>query len=181
MAGMKISIGEPNFARSLSKTTLNVSEKVKKKIKEAVEEVQENILQQGRDDISSAGNFGTRWTEGLTAEIEEEETSIRIDVKHDVEYWKVFQTGKTIRGKPLLWIPLSGSDAEGTSARDYPGRLFRVDRKSGGAPLLMSAEDKQVKYTGHTSVNIPKKFHLIEICREEARNFGKYYKQASGD
>jgi hypothetical protein len=94
-----------------------------------------------------------------------------------VPYWRVFQNGAIIQGKPLLWIPLSfATEAQGVSAKDYPGRLFRVDRKSGGAPLLMSADDKQPKYSGHESVRIPKKFHLVEIVTAEAKTFGALYR-----
>ena len=67
------------------------------------------------------------------------------------------------------------------SAR-LPGRLFRVNRKSGGVPLLLSVADKQVKYTGHESVRIPKKFHLVEIIRAESKTIGALFRaeMASG-
>jgi hypothetical protein len=68
----------------------------------------------------------------------------------------VFQEGRVIHGKPLLWIPLSFSDAVGIRARDY-GPLFRVDR-SGKSPLLLSPKDGEPKYSGHEQITIPKKF-----------------------
>lgn len=133
----------------------------------------------GRSDIQGAGNFGSRWTEGFKAKVTAGGGRTLIRVTMGVPYWSVFQTGKVIHGKPLLWIPLSfADDAKGVSARDYPGKLFRVDRKSGGAPLLMtnSGGQAQAKYFGKESVTIPKKFHLIEIVRAVARTLKKKYR-----
>ena len=138
----------------------------------------ETIELKGRQDIERAGKFGSRWTEGLHADVSEGGGNVRVNVRHDVPYWSVFEFGKTIEGKPLLWIPLSFSDVQpGTWARDYPAPLFRVDRKSGGAPLLFSAADKQPKYFGKESVTIPKKWHLTEIVKDAARNFRDVYQK----
>lgn len=95
-----------------------------------------------------------------------------------VPYWTVFQFGKVIQGRPLLWIPLSfATDAQGVMARDYPGPLFRVDR-AGKAPLLMTNVGKraEAKYFGKESVRIPKKFHLIEICTRIGRGLAEMYR-----
>jgi hypothetical protein len=143
----------------------------------AATEAQSLILTRGRRDISSAGNFGRRWTEGLTAPITEGGGRIVINLSHAVPYFMVFQRGKVIRGKPLLWIPLSfATDAQGRRARDFPGGLFRVNR-AGKAPLLLSFRDKRPKYFGKTKVTIPKKFHVIEIARDVARSFRGLYRK----
>lgn len=81
-----------------------------------------------------------------------------------------------ISGKPLLWIPLDfASDAKGVRARDYPGRLFRVDR-AGKAPLLLS--DDGPKYFGKEQVRIPKKWHLRQIAAQVSRKMNSYFKRA---
>jgi len=135
------------------------------------------IEDRGRADIANAGNFGRRWTEGLKATVTQGGGNIRIRVTHDVEYWTVFQYGKVIRGKPLLWIPLSfADDAQGVMARDFPAPLFRVDRQ-GKAPLLISADDGQPKYFGKEQVKIPKKFHLVEIAAEVSRDLGDLFRR----
>lgn len=142
----------------------------------AAQDASEEILDEGRANIAGAGNFGTRWTQGLHAPVSEGGGSIRIGVTHDVPYFMVFERGAVIQGKPLLWIPLSfASEAQGVRARDFPGRLFRVDRKSGGAPLLLSADDKQPKYFGKQSVTIPRKFRITEISRTAARRLPAFY------
>jgi hypothetical protein len=152
--------------------------KVQAAIDSATDQLAETMVEKGREDIASAGKFGSRWTtEGLTSDVSGSGTIRTITIREAVPYWRVFQNGAIIQGKPLLWIPLSfATEAQGVSAKDYPGRLFRVDRKSGGVPLLMSADDKQPKYSGHESVRIPKKFHLVEIVTAEAKTFGALYR-----
>lgn len=141
-------------------------------------EAAETIETSGRANIASAGNFGSsRWQDGFTATVGQGNGVTKITVRHAVSYWRIFQTGGVINGKPMLWIPLSfASDAIGVRARDYPAPLFRVDRKNGGAPLLM-AEGGKPKYFGKDSVTIPKKFRLVEICREVAATMKALYRK----
>jgi len=149
-------------------------------VRGAAQDVASEIESEGRDNISNAGNFGQRWTQGLHVKVTEGGGNIRIAVSHDlanVGFW-VHQNGAIIRGKPLLWIPLSfADDAQGLRARDFPGGLFRVDRKKGGAPLLLSVADGQPKYSGHESVTIPKRFRIIEIAKEQMRKMKDFYNQ----
>lgn len=151
------------------------SEKIRQRIAtataNAAQKLADNILTKGRADISGAGKFGTRWTQGLTAEVSGEgDNSRTITIRQAVPYWGVFQFGAVIHGKPLLWIPFD--DNKGP----FPGRLFFVQPKSGGAPLMISADDKQPKLHGHEQVTIPKKFHLIEIAQAEAKTLGALFK-----
>ena len=121
------------------------------------------IQERGRSDIAAAGKFGAAWTQGFVSQVEETSDGAVIATTMSGPRWKIFQEGRTIKGRPLLWIPLSGSGAP-RSPRDYPGGLFRVDRtEAGKAPLLFSNADGKPKYHGQPSVTIPKKFHLIEI------------------
>lgn len=150
-------------------------------IQAAAQEAKTQIELLGREDIRAGGNFGTpRWQNGFQAKVSfVSQSDLNIRVTHDVSYWKVFELGATIKGKPLLWIPMSGSEAESrkVSARDFGQPLFRVNRKKGGAPLLMSAGGK-VQYFGKESVRIPKKWHLRQIVRDVARQMNAFYKKA---
>lgn len=137
----------------------------------ATKEARDVALRHARINIRQAGKFGTRWTEGLTGEIVLKKDAVTTEYRHAVPYFSVFQFGKIIHGKPLLWIPLSfARDAQGIRARDFPGGLFRVDRKSGKAPLLFSRNSAEPKYFGIDKVRIPKKFRVLEIIREVSRN-----------
>jgi hypothetical protein len=151
---------------------------VKSALGKAATETADEIEIRGRADIRSAGRFGRRWTDGFHAKVRLAGNRYTIQVFDDVPYFNIFELGGTIRGKPMLWIPLSfATDAIGIRARDYPGGLFRVDRKAGGAPLLLSIKDKQPKYFGKESVRMPKKFHIRRIVREEAGQIGKRFRE----
>jgi hypothetical protein len=131
--------------------------------------------------LAAGGNFSSRrWQQGFRAKISfGSRQDLKIRVTHDVPYWKVFEDGATIRGNPLLWIPMRGSEAaaRGVRARDFGQPLFRVDRKAGGAPLLMSSGG-HVQYFGKESVRIPKKWSLRAVVRGVARRMGQLYREA---
>jgi hypothetical protein len=148
-------------------------------MREAAKDAKNEIEKRGRADIAAAGRFGSRWTDGFRVSVSEGGGHVRIEAKEAVPYWSVFQYGAIIHGKPLLWIPLSfADDAQGVRARDYPGQLFRVDRKGGKAPLLLTpGSPAKPKYFGKEFVTIPKKFHLLEIIRDVAKNFRNLYKE----
>lgn len=166
------------LGRKFVNRTKRYGEKQIRAAQYAAREAAGDIIMEGRADMRRAGNFGSeRWQQGLQAKISYQSRSdIRIRITHAVFYWTVFEFGAVIRGKPLLWIPLDfAKDAQGVRARDYPGRLFRVDRE-GKAPLLLS--DDGPKYFGKEKVTIPKKFHLRQISARVSRRMGSYFKKA---
>lgn len=138
------------------------------------------IQTRGRADIAAGGNFGSaRWQSGFRAVTRARGRDFTIEVTSQVPYFMVFELGATIRGKPMLWIPLSfAKDAQGVMARDFPGGLFRVDRKSGGAPLLLSIVTGEPKYFGKESVRIPRKFHIRTIISDVSHQLADFYKRA---
>ena len=149
-------------------------EAVRRAIRAAAQEAADVIVEHGRQNLQSAGHFGN-WAMGWNATVTQGAGSTRISVTMGdpaPPWWIVHQEGRTIHGKPLMWIPLSFAGVEkGMWARDYPGGLFRVDPKSGGAPLLLSIADKQPKYSGHESVTIPKRLNLAEIVETVAKSY----------
>lgn len=167
---MRVYLSGPSLVAALEQTTRKASLDVRKRMAGAMQQAEKAILEQGRQDIQSAGNFGSRWTEGLTTDIEDESDSVTLTVKHEVPYWSIFQTGKLIQGRPLLWIPLPGVDP---SER---GDFFQTSKK--GNLLLFKREGNEITplRVGKPSVNIPKKFHLVEICKDVAGTLGQLYK-----
>lgn len=129
-------------------------------------------------DIASSGNFGSRWTEGLHVDVEQVGATgnMRLSMRHDIPYAGIFEQGGRIEGHPYLWIPLSGTDAEGKQASEYGEQLYSVQRKTGG-PLLFSMADKMPKYFGIESVTIPKKWHLRDIQLSVMGNFRAVFDQ----
>lgn len=132
-----------------------------------------------RNDIASAGNFGSRWTDGLHVNVEGALGNARIFFSHDIPYAGIFETGGTIQGSPLLWLPISGTDASGIRAAAFPSKLFsaKYPRKS-GKPLLFSISDKLPRYFGTESVTIPKKFHLQDDMASVMSNFRSIFSDA---
>lgn len=125
-------------------------------------------------DIQSAGRFSSAYLEGLSVTVD----GTKITTKIDAPGASIFETGGTIHGKPLLWLPISGTDAEGIQASNYGDQLFSVNRLTGGPPLLFSIKDHAPKYFGIPSVNIPKKFHVAEIEKRIMDSFPQVYLSA---
>lgn len=168
MASFGVTFKNRSIARSYRAMLSDHSERNKQALRLAGEGALEEMLRRGRADIAGAGRFGTRWTRGLRGSVDARGDNINVAVTHDVPYFDVHQEGRTIRGRPLLWIPLSYTGVT-VRARDYQNPLVRVDRKSGAAPLLLDVVDKRPVYVGLRSVKIPKRFHVVEIIREVAK------------
>lgn len=128
------------------------------------------------EDIRRAGNFGDKFLSGLSVEVDGDMITTTINSPGA----GIFETGGTIHGAPLLWLPLSGTDAEGIQASNYGDKLFSVNRKTGGVPLLFSIKDRAPKYFGVPSVNIPKKFHIEEIQKAVMDDFKEVFDNALG-
>lgn len=164
----------------------------------AARQVSGNIKKDGMVDIRASGNFGTRWTNAWTARLTPDgfdtpiEQSIVIETFFDgnkfqgargTNYAHIFEFGGTITANNpsgLLWIPLSFADVPigqrgPVWPSEYPGGLFRVNRKDGKVPLLLSLDDKQPKYFGIPQVVEPKKFHLRDVGTAAARQFQSFY------
>ena len=60
----------------------------------------------------------------------------------------------------------------------FRSKLFSVNRKVGGPPLLFSMRDRSPKYFGIPSVEIPKKFHISEIQTRVMDNFADVFEDA---
>lgn len=138
------------------------------------------LEQVGRADIASAsGNFGESWTQGLHVTLNGSMPNMLLSMTHDIPFAGIFETGGTIQGKPLLWIPLSGTDAAGVRASAFGGGLFsaRYPRTS-GPPLLFSIADKRPRYVGVSTASIPKLFHLHEDAESVMSNFRSFFDQA---
>jgi len=178
MAGtfkIKFTVPKPDFAAQLA----GVGERLQRAISATVNMIASMLLEAGRSDIGSAGNFGQRWTDGLHVAQQGSGGNMKLFFTHDIPYASIFETGGTIQGRPLLWIPISGTDAAGVRASAFPGGLFsaRYPRKS-GPPLLFSIADKKPRYFGVESVTIPQKFHLTDDVTSVMANFRAVFDSA---
>lgn len=131
-----------------------------------------------RADIASSGNFGSRWTEGLHVNVEGSLGNARLWMTHDIPYAGIFETGGVIQGSPMLWLPLSGTDAAGQRAAAFGDGLFSARYPRVGRPLLFSLADKKPRYFGIESVTIPKKFHLNDTVVSVMAGFRALFQDA---
>lgn len=177
---MKIVIDDHGTVDAFRADFDNNGKIVRQAMDTAAKQTAEETQAKCRADISQAGNFGTSWTDRLTSTTKDTKQGVEVVTAFEGELWRTFQDGRVVHGRPLLWIPLSFSDARGTRAADYPGELVRVDRAGGKAPLLISTSDRQPKYFGKESVTIPKKFHLIEIAQDVGRGLADRYAETFG-
>jgi hypothetical protein len=125
---------------------------------------------------SSDGKLGTL-SEGLTVVCTTSDLRATIETFHDRPYAGIFEEGGQITGD-LLWVPLSGTDAEGVQPKEYPGGLFSIKRESSGRPLLFSIADKKPKYFGIEAVTIPPKWNLRGIQASVLANYRELYDAA---
>jgi len=132
--------------------------------------------QKATADILSAGKFGARWVSALQVTVGGSVSNMKISMSLNLPGADIFETGGQIQGDPLLWLPLSGTDAEGIQARNYGGLFSGLSSK--GTPLLFSLADKLPKYFGIESVTVPKLFHLREDLLSVQANFRSVFDTA---
>lgn len=174
---VRLNLAGERFGPQLDRNSVKWKKRINIAARGAAEDVVAYVVPRAQQDIKSAGKFGQRWTKGFTGKVTEGGGHVKVSFSQAVPYWRVFEYGAVIRGKPLLWIPLSfAKDAQGVRARDYPGKLFRVDRRA-GAPLLLGGKPATPKYFGKTQVKIPKKFHLRDIVRDGSKKLKLFYNQ----
>jgi hypothetical protein len=116
----------------------------------------------GRADLKTAGKFAA-WAFKVSNRKQGTDRLITTTTNFVAES---LELGRTIKGRPLLWIPLSTQkDATRVLMRNYPGKLIRVERP-GKLPLMVLSGGGPVKYFGKTQVVMPKKLHLRQIGRD---------------
>jgi len=176
MAGLQIKLdGGDQLGPKLKLRTKTFSDKQIRAVQRSATRVADVIETEGRANIAAGGNFSSdRWQQGFRAKISFlSRGDLNIRVTHAVSFWRVFEFGAKIFGRPLLWIPLPWNTT-GRRAKEYGKPLFRVNRP-GKSPLLL--DDDGPQYFGKTSVTIPKKWHLRDTVKRVARTLNTIYKE----
>lgn len=165
----------PKFKQNLA----GLADRFEKALTAAANMAASMIEAKGKADIAGAGNFSGTWVNGLHVSVEKSGLNqMRISMTHDDPRVAIFEKGGVVKGRPLLWIPISGTDAEGVRASAYGGKLYSVNNPGQRRPLLFSVADKKPKYFGIESVTIPKLFHLAEAQKSVMANFRQLFDQA---
>lgn len=110
----------------------------------AMKDVQSAVKVKGRANIAAAG-FSRRWQNALRVD-QYPKTGISINAAvflyHNIQYAGVFEDGATIRGRPMLWLPLPGTPKKVNRQKMTPEK-FQTEvadlvsmRTRSGKPLL---------------------------------------------
>lgn len=148
----------------------------------ALREVADDAVDEGRENIASAGQFGPQWQSGLKRRMKdatdkgEPSLQAKAIIFHKFGYAGVFEHGATIQGKPLLWIP---TEQGGPTASRSGKKLVSATVR--GQPMLFDANDKsrdrKPLYIGVPSVRIPKKWRITEIVEKNAARLAELFLQ----
>lgn len=156
----------------------------------AMVDVAEQVMEQGRRDIASAG-FSKRWQNALSYRVYPEgraSTTPAAFIYHNIPYAGVFETGAVIEGAPFLWVPtreakqLLGFGGALISPRRFAqryGALRSVRFKNGGNrnPMLVGKiGGKWVPvFVGVKRVSVGRKFHILEIADKARQRIPEFY------
>lgn len=132
----------------------------------AVNKTAAEMLAAGRGAVATSG-LGPRFTNALRMQTFPGKDSLRPAalVWHRIPYAQVFEDGATIRGKPLLWIPVGRTRSEKQRARAAAkgAQLFTLNRP-GKPPLLARrvGKETEVLLVGVPDVTIRARMKLRE-------------------
>jgi hypothetical protein len=145
---------------------------------QALRDVAADAVQEGRTDIAAAGSGFThaKWLSGLQYKSIDYKTQggdpsleAKAIIFHTYGIAGVFESGATIHGKPLMWLPTTPG-----SPRISKSRKKLVFATVRGVPMAFNvadkARDRKPLYVGVPQVTIPKKFHIVDIVKA---NFAK--------
>lgn len=85
----------------------------------AIRQAGDDVKRDARASIASAG-FGAKWQNALRVDVYPKRGSsarAAAHIYHKIPYAEVFERGVTIRGKPMLWIPMSHTPKRANGAR----------------------------------------------------------------
>lgn len=142
-----------------------------------------DIVDEGRRNIAASGRFGPNWQRGLTYRmLDPNPESPKALVFHKSALAEVFETGITIAGKPLLWIPTAARlTTKFPTPRQYVKRTGHklTAATVHGTPLLFDATDRDPHrkplYIGVPTVRIPKLWHILEIAKQDVARIREHF------
>lgn len=145
----------------------------------AVQDAAAFAVEQGRANIAGAG-FPARWRAALTSKFFPNKGGDPAALIFDtIPFAGVFESGATIRGRPLLWLPLERNLPGGIhSPRQYGRRLVSVN-VAGKPPLLFDAANRKLGplFVGVSQVNIRKRLDLYSIFALAAGRMTEFYEK----
>jgi hypothetical protein len=141
----------------------------------ALRQTAANAVDEGRSDIASAGRFTGGWVSGLKYRMLDEDTpQAKAIIFHTIGLAGVFERGATIRGKPIMFLPMRPDLPH--SRRVRRGLTLATVH---GRPMLFDPRDRdrhrKPLYVGVPSVRIPKKWHITDIVKKHVDQFAALF------
>jgi hypothetical protein len=167
---------EPVIAKQLKEIQRNFAEAGKGAVRDAAK----LAVTAGRENIAAAGNFRGKWQTGLRSKFY---ANKGIDpaavIFHRIGLVSVFETGITISGARLLWLPIEQNLPKRIkSPKQYGKKLVSVN-VAGKPPLLFDANNRLLGplFVGVPSATIRKRFDLYRIFAAAADRIPEFYTQ----
>ena len=145
----------------------------------AVRDAANVAIRKGRANIASAG-FPKRWQNALVYAFYPNEGKDPAALIFDkLPYASVFEFGATIRGRPLLWLPIEQNLPHGVHSPKQYGRQLVSVNIAGKRPLMFDKFNRLrgPLFVGVSSVEIRKRFNLMQIFAAAAARVGKFYEK----
>jgi hypothetical protein len=156
----------------------------------AVKQASAKALSSARESIAAAG-FSGFWQQGLQLKTYPTGGKNSINAagwfSHKNNLAIVFQEGRLIRGKPLLWLPLTSTPAKVNGRKGTPAnyakagrKLFSVNRP-GKRPLLFGTPvgggKAQPLFVGIDVVSLRKQWRIYETIQHAADELPALFEQ----
>lgn len=135
-------------------------------ITKAKQRLADEITSAGQVQIASAG-LGNKFSQSFFASVD----GNTITVGSSIPFFGVFDKNSTIKGKPILWIPLSFGSKQRVS--QYKGHLALVNR-IGAKPLLIDTATHKPQFVGVDSVEIKKRLDIASVIDKAVKAFPGY-------
>lgn len=168
-------------------------------IKEALEEIERQIVtakeaavrqaadfavKEGRANIARAG-FSSRWQKALVSNFypNKDTGDPAALIHHRFPFAGVFERGITIKGRPLLWLPIEQNLPRGVRSPSEYGRPLVSVNVAGKPPLLFDPNNRLrgPLFFATPRVTIRKRFDLYRIFARAAERMRELYeKQIKG-
>jgi uncharacterized protein DUF6441 len=172
-AQFKVTTEAPDLAKLLTRPFAGAAVK-------ALAQTADDIVEEGRRNIATAGRFGANWQRDLqarmkdTREAGEPSLKAKAFVFHKSALAGIFEYGATIAGKPLLWIPTTpGAPPIKRSGKRLTFAIVR------GTHLAFDADDRdrhrRPLYFGVPVAHIAKKWRITEIANERVEKIGELF------
>jgi hypothetical protein len=143
----------------------------------AVKDAARLAVEQGRQNIEQAG-FSERWQSGLNFRLVGKRNPTAL-IFHKIGFAIAFERGMTIRGDPLLWLPIEQNLPAGIrSPREYGHKLVSVNI-AGRPPMLFDADNRLLGplFFGTPKVRIRKQWDLYRIFAQAADRLPEFLEE----